>query len=188
MTEKQGFWTSLPGILTGIAAVVTSLTGLYVAVANFTPEISGTNKQVEEQVEEQVVTNIGIAAAETPSQAPRVLTKEESEELETEQSKAPKQINEEDYKAFPQTGPLVICEHFPSANSVESLMSWSNHYHKNIIDPKDYQPKHACDKAIGYRASAHCMQPENAEIRKSLLETLTLCRKIGLEWHQATAQ
>ncbi len=184
MTEKQGFWTSLPGVLTGIAAVVTALTGLYVAVLNFTPEMSDDNKQAEEQV----VTNNEIAAAEIPYQDPRLLTKEQREELETEQSKALRQINEEDYKTFPQTGPLVMCEHFPSENSVDSLMSWSNHYHKNIINPEDYQPKHACDKAIGYRASAHCIQPENAEIRQSLLETLTLCRKIGFEWHQATAQ
>ena len=120
MTEKQGFWTSLPGILTGFAAVVTALTGLYVAVLNFTPEISNDNKPAEEQV----VTNNEITAPETPNQAPPLLTKEQREELKTEQSKALRQINEEDYKPFPQTGPLVMCEHFPSENSVESLMSW----------------------------------------------------------------
>ena len=28
MAEKSGFWSSIPGILTGIAAVITALTGL----------------------------------------------------------------------------------------------------------------------------------------------------------------
>ena len=184
MTDKKGFWTSLPGILAGIAAVVTALTGLYVAVLNFTPETSDGNKPVAEQV----VINNEITATETPYQDPRLLTKEQREELKTEQSKALRQLNEDDFKTFPKTGPLVICEHFPSVNSVDSLMSWSNHYHKNIINPRDYQPKHACDKTIGYRARAHCKQPENLEIRQSLLETLSLCRKIGFEWHQVTGQ
>jgi uncharacterized protein YgiM (DUF1202 family) len=30
--DKKGFWASVPGILTGIAAVLTAITGLYVAV------------------------------------------------------------------------------------------------------------------------------------------------------------
>jgi hypothetical protein len=184
MTEKQGFWTSLPGILAGIAAVVTALTGLYVAVLNFTPETSDDNNQGEEKV----VINNEITTTETPYQDPRLLSKQQIEELKTEESKALRQLNKEDFKTFPKTGPLLMCENFPTENSVDSLMSWSNHYHKNIINPRDYQPKHACDKTIAYRARAHCKQPENAEIRQSLLETLVLCRKIGFEWHQVTAQ
>ena len=33
MTEKQqSFWTTLPGILTGVAAIITAITGLYLAI------------------------------------------------------------------------------------------------------------------------------------------------------------
>lgn len=183
MAEKQGFWTSLPGILTGIAAVITALTGLFVAVFNFTPENTA-NKQTEVIVVDQEE----ITAKETPYQDPRLLSPEQREELTSEASKSLRQLNEEDFKTFPKTGPLLMCEHFPSVNTVESLMSWSHHYHKNIVNPRDYQPKHACDKAIGYRARAHCLQPDDAGIRQHLLETLTLCRKIGFEWHQVSTQ
>ena len=31
--EQKGFWTSMPGILTGLATVVTAITGLYMAVS-----------------------------------------------------------------------------------------------------------------------------------------------------------
>ncbi len=36
--EAKGFWSSIPGILTGIAAVITAMTGLYIATNNNTPE------------------------------------------------------------------------------------------------------------------------------------------------------
>lgn len=32
MPERKSFWTTLPGILTGIAATVTAITGLYLAL------------------------------------------------------------------------------------------------------------------------------------------------------------
>lgn len=183
MTEKQGFWTSLPGILTGFAAVITALTGLYVAVFNFTPEKPDDVKDTDTRVNTKE-----IQTREETYQDPRLLTTDQRRELDTEQSKSLRKLNAEDFKTFPKSGPLVMCEHFPSENSVRSLMSWSNHYHKNIINPRDYKPEHACDKAIGYRGRAHCLQPDDAEIRQHLLETLTLCRKIGFEWHQVTTQ
>jgi len=34
--EAKGFWSSIPGILTGIAAVITATTGLYMAIGNGT--------------------------------------------------------------------------------------------------------------------------------------------------------
>ena len=35
--EEKGFWSSIPGILTGIAAVITATTGLYIAIGNDLP-------------------------------------------------------------------------------------------------------------------------------------------------------
>lgn len=31
--EQKGFWTSMPGILTGLATVLTAITGLYLAIS-----------------------------------------------------------------------------------------------------------------------------------------------------------
>ena len=183
MTGKQGFWTSLPGILTGFAAVITALTGLYVAVYNFTPE----NTDDGQTADTAVITET-INPTERSHQEQGLQAGQKTLQVKTEQSKTVKQINKTDLKAFPETGPLVICEDFPSVNRVDSLMSWSNHYHSNIINPRDYKPEYACDKAIGYRARAHCLQLDNAQIRQRLLETLGLCRKIGFEWHEVTTQ
>jgi hypothetical protein len=36
--ESKNFWTSLPGILTGMAAVVTSVTGLFIAINGGLPK------------------------------------------------------------------------------------------------------------------------------------------------------
>lgn len=38
MPEKKSFWATLPGILTGIAAIVTATTGLYLAFVGPRPE------------------------------------------------------------------------------------------------------------------------------------------------------
>ena len=38
MAEKKSFWKTLPGILTGLAAVITAATGLYLALAPETKE------------------------------------------------------------------------------------------------------------------------------------------------------
>jgi len=40
--EAKGFWSSIPGILTGIAAVITATTGLYMAIGNSTTAGGGT--------------------------------------------------------------------------------------------------------------------------------------------------
>lgn len=31
--DQKGFWTSMPGILTGLATVLTAITGLYLAIS-----------------------------------------------------------------------------------------------------------------------------------------------------------
>ena len=170
MSEQKGFWSSLPGILTGVAAVITALTGLYVAVYNFTgdtsdPEDSGTEVIVELPKTGGNMKNSGSSSNSTKPSEP---------------------LTEKDFAAFPKTGPLVMCEHFPSVNSVDSLMSWSNHYHEKIVEGHESKPEYSCNKAIGYRGRAHCMELENVEIRQALLESLALCRKLGFEWHQVT--
>lgn len=87
-------------------------------------------------------------------------------------------------KPFPETGPLVDCELFTTVNSVGSLMSWSNHYHQQIIAAQhdEGRAQQACRQTIVYRGRAHCKEPNNSQVRQALLETLTLCRSVGLEW------
>jgi len=43
MAEKKSFWTTLPGILTGIAAVITAATGLYLALATRNKDLNQTS-------------------------------------------------------------------------------------------------------------------------------------------------
>jgi len=189
MTEKQGFWTSLPGILTGLAAFITALTGLYVAVFNFNPT-SNDNKishpDIFEPADNTPTSDTGDTNGEYSD--PRLLTSGQITANQTTEEKTKRTLTEEDFYTFPKTGLLVNCDHFPSVNSIDSLMSWSNHYHKEIIEGNEFKPTYAGNQTSGYRGRAHCMQPENSEIRQALLESLALCRKFNFEWHQVTMQ
>ena len=177
MSEQKGFWSSLPGILTGFAAVITALTGLYIAVLNFTGDTSDENSGPGTAAGTPLTGN--GKKHDTPVIDPLPDTKDII-------VKAPEQLTEKDFTAFPKTGPLVMCEHFPSVNSIDSLMSWSNHYHKKLVEGHESNPEYSCNKAIGNRGRAHCMELDNQEIRQALLESLALCRKLGFEWHQVT--
>lgn len=186
--QAKGFWSSFQGVLTGIAAVITAATGLYIAI-NGDNTIS---QPAETDVE--VGSSASTRAAETTlksekkatqivqtaqRQQPRVeVTPPNSSPVKQTRDKAP-------FPApFPETGPLVDCTAFPTVNTVSSLMSWSNYYHKQItaangINKRAFDP---CNKTIDYRGMAHCREPNNAEVRDALLETLTLCRAAGIEW------
>ncbi len=172
MSEQKGFWTSLPGILTGLAAVITASASLYVTV--FKQEVNNNTKPNDNTVISDPPSNGGNG---TGNHIDKNYTNNEHIKNLTE-------LTDADYAKFAKTGPLLECEHFPSVNTVASLMSWSNHYHQAIIEQKQYSSEEACNKAIGYRGQAHCLEPDNAEIRQHLLETLALCRKLGFEWYQ----
>ena len=67
--EQKGFWTSMPGILTGLATVLSAITGLYMAVSG-----DGRNGQGEPAPAAQTVPAAAQpGAGSTPSsQASRV--------------------------------------------------------------------------------------------------------------------
>jgi len=160
--EEKGFWSSIPGILTGIAAVITATTGLYMAInSNGADTTEGT-------------TTPPSIAAEKVSGSASPLGPEDIASLKASAIK--------DYEERPETRlkPLVDCQLFPTVNSTASLMSWSNSYQQQIISDKD--KAYACNKTIDYRGMAHCKEPNNLEIRQALHETLTLCRAAGIEW------
>ncbi|GBD97580.1 MAG TPA: hypothetical protein ENG83_03080 [Nitrospirae bacterium] len=157
MAEKrQSFWSSVPGILTGIAAIITALTGFYIAAGSRTvdpPEHQNTPARMSEEI-------VGIEP----------ITSENLPSVSTPQNKSLK--------------PLVDCTHkaFHSPNTIDSLMSWSDYYHKQIEAAGGVRERafDACTKAITYRAQAHCRATENLDIRQALFETLALCREAGI--------
>ena len=62
--QKKSFWTSLPGILTGVAAIITAITGLYVAVfirsKPLPPDSSVTLIEKEEEVKPLEKNVVGV--------------------------------------------------------------------------------------------------------------------------------
>jgi len=179
--QSKGFWSSIQGILTGIAAVITAVTGLYIAIngdntifqATIT-DVEGTSSPSAQATEATV--EVDISSTQPPLlQQPGVeLTPAESSTVIPSQDKAP----------FPETGVLVDCSVFPTVNTVSSLISWSNYYHKQIIAANGINKRaiEPCNQAIDQRGMAHCKEPGNTKVRNLLLETLTLCRAAGVEW------
>jgi len=171
MADKaKGFWSSIPGILTGIAAVITATTGLYMAINGNSPTVengSATPPTPPPIVEPQ-------DSSPKKSGTVSALSAKEIDSIEAAAQKT--------YEALAETNlnSLVDCQLFPTVNSTASLMSWSNHYHQQILSDND--KAHACNKTIDYRGMAHCKEPNNIEVRQALYETLTLCRTAGIEW------
>ena len=158
MSEQQkSFWSSIPGILTGIAAVVTAATGLIIALNLGETEIQKPVKDkvspkypIEINAQNGIANPISVVDVQIPNAS--AIT------LDT----------------------LVDCKLFPPVNTVTSLMSWSNHYHKLIV--KEGATQYACNKTIAYRAEAHCASKSDLAIRQGLSETLTLCKTINFSW------
>src|SRR6187455_1387383 len=71
-TTKKGFWQTLPGIITGIAGILTAATGLFLAINNFksaaakpdgsTGQVKSTDKVPEtSQPPHQEIITVGMA-------------------------------------------------------------------------------------------------------------------------------
>ena len=177
--ESNGFWASLQGILTGIAAIITAVTGLYIAV-NSDGNSNDTKASTVETVSEvssstqtneaEIIEPIPMSSGAKPVDVAVI--------IENETKK---------YEQLPDSGlaALVDCQQFPTVNSVGTLMSWSNNYHQKIIDAGDMdkdESLRSCEKAIDYRGMAHCQAPNDIGIRQALFETLNLCCTAGIEW------
>ncbi len=185
MTDKpQTFWSSMPGILTGMAAIITALTGLYLAV-------NGNSTSQPTPTPPVVTTTTAPPQSEPPSTTSETGTDTspttpalEHRPAITTAPAVSAQLHILNKKPFPTTGPLVDCSRFPTVNTVTSLMSWSKHYHQKIIaaDGSKRAATDPCNKTIDYRGMAHCKTPDDVAIRKALLDTLTLCRAAGIEW------
>ena len=179
MTDKsKGFWASIPGILTGLAAVITAMTGLFLAVNNNIPP------------ENTLISSAEVV--ESPSSQIRETSSDFSQTISPIQDVQPvdvaliKDIEKKAYDKLPDIdmSELLDCKYFPTVNTVRSLMGWSDHYHKEIIAAGNNkgQASRACKKTIEYRGMAHCKAPNDLNVRQALFETLTLCRVAGFEW------
>ena len=157
VSEKQyGFWSTIPGILTGLATLVTAITGLYIAI------FSGGQNTTE-------LAQNGHTRNNTPVVQSNIIEPVSKAEPATNTSAI----------TLPS---LVDCKMFPTVNTVESLMGWSNHYHKQIINSG--ASNEACNKTIAYRAQAHCKSQQDLAIRQGLSETLSLCTQAGFDWKE----
>ena len=159
---KQSFWTSLPGILTGVAALITALTGLVTVIITNLPN----NEQKPPAAQEQ-----------------------QQSEPEVKEYLMQSRVNTPPSPA-PMLRPLVDCsnEAYKIPNTVRSLMSWSNYFHEQIVEQsKKNDPsmagrgglRYLCEKTLGYRGSAHCHDPDEPTVRVGLSETLNLCKDVG---------
>jgi len=174
--QSSGFWTSIQGIFTGIAAVITAITGLYIAI-NSGDSGSETALTKQTAITTQIPTNTGTIAAKSVA-VPHQLT---SENVINNVTSAPQ---EKRNSPFPKAGPLVDCTLFPTSSSVRSLMRYAKHYHEQIItaEGETSSASRPCNKTIDYLGQAHCKAPYDAKVRRALLATLTLCRAAGIEW------
>ncbi len=156
MSDKsRGFWSSFPGILTGLAAVITAVTGLIIAVNG------GNGSDVENPIKDDntVISAVRVEGNNT-NPVMVIETKPDSSTVTLEA--------------------LLDCKRFPTKNTVTSLMSWSDYYHKQIVDTG--ASREACNKALAYRAQAHCKNRNDLAIRQGLTETLSQCKTIKFSW------
>ncbi|OUS16160.1 hypothetical protein A9Q88_08365 [Gammaproteobacteria bacterium 50_400_T64] len=105
--EAKGFWSSIPKILTGIAAVITATTGLYMAI--------NSNDAGE-----------GILTPPTPPLIPK--PKDPLPKPGQDEDQKPTQTSLKS---------LIDCQLFPTVNTTASLMSWSNHFQEKILSDAD---------------------------------------------------
>ena len=189
--QAKGFWSSIQGILTGFAAVITAITGLYIAINDNKSDTQAKLSDVEvtsppsTQNHETAITP-KITPKNIPTQIVQQPSLVQTAGTTSTDSKIEKQSQEK--SPFPETGPLVNCKVFPTVNTATSLMSWSNYYHKQVIaaDGVKRRATEPCNKTIDMRGMAHCKAPDDPGIRLKLLETLTLCRAAGIEWPDIT--
>ena len=177
--QAKGFWSSIQGILTGFAAVITAITGLYIA-------INDNNSDTQAKLNDIEATSPSTGQNQETTITPTTTQNNATAQIVQQPSLV--QTASTASTPFPETGPLVDCTAFPTVNTVTSLMSWSNYYHKQVIAAEGVKRRatEPCNKTIDMRGMAHCKAPDDPGIRLKLLETLTLCRVAGIEWPDIT--
>ena len=153
--DKKSFWTTLPGILTGFAAVISAVTGLVVALHGGDPTVDqqdSNNSVIEQPVKTNHAAN-GLSAHASVPPGERLSLK-----------------GIVDFSSV----------RFQDNNSVRSLMSWSDHYFREAKKAAELGGNlfYNCQKALQLRASAWCKQA-SPEIEKGLEAALKVCKVRG---------
>lgn len=161
MDSKPTFWSTLPGILTALATLITAVAGLYSVVAKnpfWEPQAPSISQA--DSATEQTTSNIGHSGLAQPT---TVVPDQPSAST----------------PAHHDLAPLIDCQQaaFQLDNTRASLMSWSRRYQQQILEGREI--RHSCEKALSYRGSAHCQAPDDSTLRQGLMETLKSCAEKG---------
>ena len=205
--QSSGFWTSLPGVITALGTLITAITGLYIAVQQYGPDDAGRDTKTEKpavvveqpqrQPESQPQSLSQSSSQPSPQPRPGAIVNSGTAAIQSQLSpkiiakKLPQTTLNQTAISQLQARSLVDCQHFPTVNTVKSLMSWSNYYHQKIVDAngeRNRSSMDACKKTISYRAQAHCKVSADVGVRQSLFETLSLCNGMNISWKEAIPQ
>jgi len=154
--EKTSFWTTLPGILTGLASIITAAGGLIVVLKG------------------------NESTSNPPAIAQPVIA--QTTEMNGNKNSDVKHPSVQAQKNAPLNN-IVDCSssRFQSNNSVRSLLSWSDPYFQSARSAAENNGSklfYNCQKALQFRASAWCKQP-SGEVEQGLRAALRVCRVNG---------
>lgn len=177
MSESSGgFWTTLPGILTGLASVITAVAGLVYALNGGDPNAPAavntppavTEVLVQPKNPQSPGQALPVNAASQDVSQPENLPSAPEVSTVATQHAAVRPLPPE--QSVDCDGKLIL------DNTVASLMSWSKHYFEEAEKHQgSASQRYDCEKLLQYRASAWCKDP-SVKIRDALVESLTLCR------------
>jgi len=190
MSESNGsFWTTLPGILTGLASVIAAVTGLVVALNGGDPTADANVANSRETVVASPVAEKPPAVSLQVNQPAQVATNNVSQlekEMQAQQPQVDDPVSSVDV-AMP-LHQVVDCNSDKILNnSVGSLMSWSNHYFNEAqAHQGSSSQRYDCEKLLQYRASAWCKN-QAPKIRSALVDSLKLCgvNSTLVAWYKA---
>jgi len=203
MSEDKGsFWTTMPGILTGVASVIGAVTGLVIALNGGDPDRPDVVQQQSAMVAQASQLAAGSVASPSASMAGQTnITSRSIHEPVTQSDQspapapAPKQISPQEPRVATAAAQrpvspeqAVDCNSkIILNNSVGSLMSWSRHYFDEAqAHQGSASQRYDCEKLLQYRASAWC-KDQSPKIRNALAESLKLCRVNSplVAWYKA---
>lgn len=179
MSESNGsFWSSLPGVLTGIAAVITAVAGL-VAVW---PSAGETPATTAEQT-------VAIEPQPTPeSNPPAVVTVESTVESNSTKDK-PLLARPVAERVVANISPAVLTMNKPidcsesrfqpiRDKSVKEMLDTANFYRTKLLEGErgSNMFNRQCQKYFEYQGRAWCQSKEDAFIRDGLLKAMRFCR------------
>lgn len=160
--SKNSFWTSLPGILTGFAGVISAIAGL---IAVWPDSSVSTVPDISPSIEQQVI--VKPMVKEIIKTKPTVVTHVAAVSNE---------------KAPSNTGNVLVdCNtlqvRLMSDKSIDDLQGTASFYYKKAMAATSGSNwmNNVCVRFIDYQGAAWCRQPGNKKIADRLEQGLALC-------------